>query len=92
MSECPFCNIIAGDLVGSFVYQDEICSAIMDIQPINDGHLLIMPNEHIADLADIPPEVASHIFLIAQKVRPPFLSRIRSVPSSVRGVSTNLTR
>lgn len=68
MSDCPFCNIIAGDLPGSFVYQDDICSAVMDIQPINDGHLLVMPNEHIADLASMPPETASHIFLIAQKV------------------------
>lgn len=68
MSDCPFCNIVAGDLPGSFVYQDEICSAIMDIQPINDGHLLVMPNEHIADLTSIPPEMASHIFLIAQKL------------------------
>lgn len=68
MSDCPFCNIIAGDLQGSFVYQDEICSAVMDIQPINDGHLLVMPNEHIPDLASVPPEAAAHIFLVAQKL------------------------
>lgn len=68
MSECPFCRIIAGDLPGSFIYRDEVCSAIMDIQPINPGHLLVMPNEHIADLASIPAETASHIFLIGQKL------------------------
>ena len=68
MSDCPFCNIIAGDLQGSFVYQDEVCTALMDIQPINDGHLLVMPNEHISDLSSLPPETASHIFLVAQKL------------------------
>ena len=68
MSDCPFCKIIAGDLTGSFVYKDEVCSAIMDIQPINTGHLLVMPNEHIADLAGLQPETASHIILIAQKL------------------------
>ena len=68
MSACPFCNILAGDLPGSFVYQDEICSAVMDIQPINAGHLLVLPNEHVEDLASLPPEIASHIFLVAQKL------------------------
>lgn len=68
MAECPFCRIIAGDIPGSFVYRDEICSAIMDIQPINAGHLLVMPNEHFEDLASVPPDTASHIFLIAQKL------------------------
>ncbi len=68
MSDCPFCNIIAGDIPGSFVYQDEICSAVMDIQPINAGHILVMPNEHIPDLSSVPPEIASHLFLIAQKL------------------------
>jgi len=68
MSDCPFCNILAGDLTGSFAYQDEICTAVMDIQPINDGHLLVMPNEHIPDLASLNPEAASHIFLVAQRL------------------------
>jgi histidine triad (HIT) family protein len=68
MADCPFCKILAGDLVGSFVYQDKICSAIMDIQPFNAGHLLLLPNEHIADLAGAPPETVSHLFLIAQKL------------------------
>lgn len=40
----------------------------MDIQPFNAGHLLLMPNEHIADLAGVPPETVSHLFLIAQKL------------------------
>lgn len=68
MSECPFCNILAGNLPGSFVYQDEICSAVMDIQPINAGHLLVMPNEHIPDLTSISPEIVSHIILVTQKL------------------------
>jgi histidine triad (HIT) family protein len=68
MTDCPFCKIIAGDLIGSFVYRDEVCSAIMDIQPINPGHLLVLPNEHIPDLAGLQPETASHLLHIAQKL------------------------
>jgi histidine triad (HIT) family protein len=68
MSDCPFCNILSGDLPTSTVYQDQICSAVMDIQPINPGHLLVMPNEHIEDLTSLPPDITSHIFLVAKKL------------------------
>jgi len=68
MTDCPFCKIIAGELQGSFVFRDEICSAIMDIQPINAGHVLVLPNEHIEDLSSLTPETSSHLFLVAQSV------------------------
>lgn len=68
MTECPFCKILAGELAASFVYQDEICSAIMDIQPVNAGHILILPNKHAASLSELPAETGSHIFILAQKL------------------------
>lgn len=40
----------------------------MDIQPINPGHILIIPNEHFIGLEDLPPEIGQHIFLIGQKL------------------------
>ena len=33
MTDCVFCEILAGELPSSVVYQDERCTAIMDIQP-----------------------------------------------------------
>ncbi len=68
MENCLFCKIIAGDLEGTIVYKDEICTALMDIQPINPGHLMVIPNEHSKDLNDLPPETGMHIFAIAQKL------------------------
>lgn len=68
MEDCTFCKIIAGDLPGSFVYRDELCSAFMDRQPINDGHLLVIPNQHYSGLSDLPLDLGPHLFLIAQKL------------------------
>lgn len=68
MENCLFCKIIAGDLEGTIVFKDEICTALMDIQPINPGHLLVIPNEHSKDLNDLPPETGMHIFSIAQNL------------------------
>ncbi len=68
MSDCPFCNIREGDLPASIIYQDQICTAFLDVQPINPGHVLIIPNEHVEHLAELEPDTGKHIFHIAQNI------------------------
>lgn len=68
MSECIFCSILAGKSPASFVYRDEICSAFMDIQPVNPGHLLVIPNVHAAYLADLEGETAAHLMRVAHRL------------------------
>jgi len=68
MTDCPFCKILAGELPSSQVYQDQHCTVIMDIQPINPGHMLVLPNEHITHLTELDPELTSHLFLTARKM------------------------
>jgi histidine triad (HIT) family protein len=65
---CIFCDILAGRLPSSQVYQDEICTALMDIQPVNPGHVLVVVNKHAAYLSDLDEETGAHIFIIAQRV------------------------
>lgn len=68
MENCPFCKILTGELPSTLVYSDEICTALMDIQPFNPGHLLVITNEHITGFSDLPTETGKHIFGIAQKL------------------------
>lgn len=68
MENCIFCDILAGKLPVSMVYQDELCSAFMDIQPVNPGHLLVVPNIHAAYLADLDPETGAQLFRVAQRL------------------------
>lgn len=65
---CIFCKILNGELAASFVYQDSLCSAFMDIQPVNPGHLLIIPNRHAADIASLKPEEGAQMFQLAQEL------------------------
>lgn len=65
---CLFCRILAGELNASFVYRDESCSAFMDIQPINPGHLLVVPNRHAAFLSDLETEEGAQIFRAAHRL------------------------
>lgn len=68
MGECVFCDILAGALPSSWVYRDDLCCAFMDIQPVNPGHLLVVPFEHAAFLAALDPTVGGHMFAVAQRL------------------------
>jgi histidine triad (HIT) family protein len=68
MTGCIFCKILAGELPASVVYQDEICTAFMDIQPVNPGHVLVIPNTHVANLSALNPETGGHLFRVGQQI------------------------
>ena len=53
MSDCLFCKIIAGDIPSSKVYEDELCYAFRDIAPQAPTHILVVPKEHIASVAEL---------------------------------------
>lgn len=55
MSNCLFCRIIAGEIPGTIVYQDDHLVALKDINPQAPMHLLIVPRRHIATLNDLTP-------------------------------------
>ena len=68
MARCIFCDILTGELPASIVYQDERCTAFMDIQPVNPGHVLVVPNCHATFLADLDPETGAQMFQVAQRL------------------------
>ncbi len=56
MSDCIFCKIVAGEIPSAKVYEDDNCLAFLDIGPLADGHVLIVPKEHYEQITDMPPE------------------------------------
>ena len=67
---CIFCEIVHGAGEASICYEDSGAIAFMDIQPVNGGHVLIVPREHYESLNDVPPEVAMHLFDVALQLGP----------------------
>lgn len=63
---CVFCQIIEGRVQASTVFQDEVVTAFMDIHPLTPGHLLIVPNQHIADLSGLDHEIGAHMLDIGR--------------------------
>jgi histidine triad (HIT) family protein len=53
MADCLFCRIVAGQIPGAIVYQDDRLVAFKDINPQAPMHVLIVPRRHIASLNDL---------------------------------------
>ena len=69
MSEtCIFCNIVAGDLPCTKVYEDSESIAIMDIGPIIKGHTLVIPKDHYDPITETPDAVLQHLVTIVRKL------------------------
>ncbi len=54
--DCLFCKIIAKELPAQVVYEDADTLAFLDINPINPGHVLVIPKKHSADVFEIDEE------------------------------------
>ena len=65
---CVFCRIIAGEVESSKVYEDEHILAFLDLYPVRDGQLIVIPKKHIDHFSDIPDELAVRIFLKSHQI------------------------
>jgi len=64
--QCIFCQIVSGKVQSKKVYEDEHVIAVLDINPANPGHIVIMPKEHYSIMPQIPEEEVAHIFVVAK--------------------------
>jgi histidine triad (HIT) family protein len=68
MNGCVFCSIVKGVAPASMVYADDRVMAFMDLQPVNSGHVLVIPKAHFAGLSELDPETGAHMFKAAMRV------------------------
>ena len=54
--DCIFCKIINGDIPSYTIYEDDYVKCFLDIDPIENGHTLIVPKKHFVDFNDIEEE------------------------------------
>ncbi len=56
---CIFCKIVRGDIPSARVLETDHAVAFLDINPVNRGHVLLVPKAHHATLADLPDHLAA---------------------------------
>jgi histidine triad (HIT) family protein len=64
--QCVFCHIVSGKVPSKKIYEDDTVLAILDINPANPGHILLLPKEHYVIMPQIPEDVISNIFMVAK--------------------------
>ena len=68
MSDCIFCKIASGELPSATIYENHEFKVILDRFPANEGHVLILVKEHVANIYEIDPEKAGRLFTLAAKI------------------------
>ena len=71
MSDCLFCKIAGGEIPSNKVYEDELCLAFRDINPLAPTHILILPKAHIPSanaIDETNSAVVAHIFELVPRL------------------------
>ena len=67
--DCTFCKIIKGDIPSYTIYEDKLVKAFLDIHPDSNGHILIIPKQHITDIDDMDEKTFVEILQIAKDLK-----------------------
>ncbi|HEY0929279.1 MAG TPA: HIT family protein [Gemmatimonas sp.] len=67
---CIFCDLIRGAAEVSICYEDATAIAFLDIQPVNPGHVLVVPREHYELIEEVPKDLSTHLLDVALTLVP----------------------
>lgn len=68
MENCTFCKIISKEVPAEIVFENDDAMVILDINPVNPGHLLVMPKVHQEDFLSTPDDLAGSLMITAKKM------------------------
>ncbi len=66
--DCLFCKIIAREIPGEIIDEDERAIAFMDINPATRGHALVVPRKHARDLLEIDDDELAATLVAAKRL------------------------
>jgi histidine triad (HIT) family protein len=76
MNDCIFCKIIKGELPSKTFYEDEKIKVIMNIDPVTDGHLLVLPKQHQENILDIDNDLVAYSFSKIKELYPELKTKL----------------
>jgi histidine triad (HIT) family protein len=68
--DCVFCGIVAGEMPSHEVYENDVASAFLDVNPLARGHTVVVPRDHYERIGDMPDDVAGGLFRAINTVTP----------------------
>jgi histidine triad (HIT) family protein len=76
--DCIFCKIVAGTIPSAKIYEDEHSLAFIDINPLAEGHTLLIPRQHYETLYEMPPELVANM----SRLLPSLAAAVRSATNA----------
>ena len=68
MNDCLFCKIVSGKIPSYKIYEDENFLAFLDINPVNQGHTLVIPKKHSKNILEIDEETLKNLVIIVKEL------------------------
>lgn len=85
--DCIFCKILNGDIPSYTIYEDEDVKCFLDINPMHNGHTLIIPKKHIKDMYEIDNETLSKVHNRAKEIMNLINDKLK--PNGIRLLQNN---
>ena len=71
MNDCIFCKIIKGEIPSYTIYEDDKMKAFLDVNPVSNGHVLLIPKTNYKNFLDTPDELIKDMYhIIKTKIYP----------------------
>ncbi len=83
-NQCIFCAIVAGKIDSYKIDENKKALAVLEINPLSEGHTIIIPKEHISSSDEMP----SQTFSLAKKIEKKLKSKLK--PKKIEISSSNL--
>jgi histidine triad (HIT) family protein len=80
---CIFCRIIEGDIKAEVVAREPGALAFLDVSPLADGHVLVVPHAHVARIEDLPTEDAAALLRLVVGLAGPAREAVGAAGSTI---------
>ena len=77
MDDCLFCKIIKGEIPSYTVYENDKIKAFLDINPVTNGHCVIIPKKHILDVEGVDSDTSIEIDEASKKIIEIYKSKLK---------------
>jgi len=69
---CIFCKIIKNEIPAYKVWENNNFIAFLDIRPVNPGHILLVPKDHVEEVFDLGSDLYDEAFQVVKRISKPF--------------------
>lgn len=80
---CIFCKILDGEIPSYKLAENGNAFAFLDVNPLTEGHALVVPKAHHASLETLPTELVSDVFELVQVVNGLVLDKLSAVATTI---------